>query len=199
MWDITITSEIGMVIVSYHRKWHHCDHHKMCSSVDLKTSGLWLRGIQVNARSTLPDGFWQPIRRRRFTSALVAILSLQLFPRLDPNTQQKVENELSKIFTCTSEMPYVAWRDMAGQSSATVAILRGIAMARLNLPTGIDDLPWEAFVSRSWLRYPMQAAMSFRRFSKITDEAADLLRSKGLTLDQPTDYGHRWRMSMRAR
>ena len=153
----------------------------------------------MNECSALPDGFWHPIRRRRFASALVAILSMQLFPRLDPGMQQNVEHELVKLFARTSDMPYLIWRDAAGQSSASVALLRGIAMAQLDLPTGIDDLAWDAFVPRAWLRSPMLSANSFRRFDKMTDEAADFLRSKGLNLDEPTDYGHRGWMAMRAR
>jgi len=146
-----------------------------------------------------PDSFWHPIRRRRFDSALIALLALHLFPKLSTLQQERVENELVNVFKTTSEYPYLVWRDYAGQSSNTVAIIRGVAMARLNMPTEVAGLEWNDFISPNWLRFPLQAAMAFRSFDASTDQAIDFLRSKGLALEEAAGRGLRWITEMHAR
>jgi hypothetical protein len=149
--------------------------------------------------SLRPDSFWQPIRRRRFDSALVMLLALHLFPRLGKLQQEQVENELVKVFSKTQEYPYLAWREIVGPSSNYVALIRGVAMARLNMPTGVDDLDWNDFVRPSWLKFPLQASYSFRSFDACTDQAIDFLRSRGLGLEESAGRGLRWISEMHAR
>ena len=146
-----------------------------------------------------PDSFWHPIRRRRFDSALVVLLALHLFPRLGKLQQEQVENELVKVFSKTQEYPYLAWREIVGPSSNYVAIIRGVAMARLNMPTGVDGLDWDDFVRPSWLKFPLQASYSFRSFDASTDQAIDFLRSRGLDLEEAAGRGLRWIGEMHAR
>jgi hypothetical protein len=149
--------------------------------------------------SVRPDSFWHPIRRRRFDSALVVLLALHQFPRLSKLQQDQAENELVKVFSKTQEYPYLAWREIVGPSSNEVAIIRGVAMARLNMPTGVDGLDWGDFVRPSWLKFPLQASYSFRSFDASTDQAIDFLRSKGLDLKEAAGRGLRWISEMHAR
>jgi hypothetical protein len=146
----------------------------------------------------LPSLF-QGARQRRYDSALIVLLALNLFERLSPVDQQNVEHVLIEVFRKRAPDPYTAWRDIVGPSSDLVAILRGIAMAKLELPTGIDGLDWRSFVPSPWLRNPLRALHAFRRFDPATDEAADFLRSKGLALAEPSDHGARWMDEMRTR
>ena len=139
------------------------------------------------------------MRRPLFDSAVVVLIGLNVFPRLGQKEQQEVEHDLTKLFKKTAATPYTAWREIVGPSSDHVAFLRGIAMARLRLATGVEGLDWSSFVQSSWLRSPLRWIYAFQRFDPATDEAADFLRSKGLVLDEPSDHGLRWMNEMRAR
>jgi hypothetical protein len=77
------------------------------------------------------SSFWKPTRRHRFDSAIVVLIALNVFPRLGQKEQQEVEHELTEVFKKTAATPYTAWREIVGPSSDHVAVLRGIAMARL--------------------------------------------------------------------
>ena len=153
----------------------------------------------MTERSVRPNSFWHPIRRRRFDSALVVLLALHLFPKLSALEQEQVENDLVEVFRARAADPYLAWRQMVGPTSDSVAILRGISMARLEMTTGIDGLAWNDVVPRSWLRSPLSALYSFRRFNAATDEAADFLRSNGIILDEASAHALRWMSEMHAR
>ena len=145
-----------------------------------------------------PDSFWHPIRRRRFDSALIVLLALHWFPRLGELGQEQVENELVNVFKKKSPTPYLAWREIVGPTSDHVAMVRGVAMARLNMPTGVEGLEWNEFVRPRWLRAPVLASLSFRSFDVATDQAIDFLRAKGLALEE-RGHGYRWMAEMRAR
>ncbi len=145
-----------------------------------------------------PSTYWHPIRRNRFDSALVVLLGLHLFPRLDPGDQQRVENLLIDDFH-KCPIPYTVFRQDAGASSDVVAYHRAMAMARLGMPTGIAGLEWKEFAQLSWLGPSTATFNDFRRFDAQTDAAADFLRSNGLALDERTAQGRRWMDEMQAR
>ncbi len=146
-----------------------------------------------------PSTYWHPTRRNRFDSALVVLLGLHLFPRLDPGDQRRVENWLIDDFHKHSDYPYVVFRQDIGASSDLIAYLRAMAMARLGLPTGIEGLEWKEFAQLSWLGPSTATFNDFRRFDAETDAAADFLRSNGLALDERTAQGKRWMDEMQAR
>jgi len=146
-----------------------------------------------------PHPFWHPIRRRRFDGALVVLLARYWFQRFDAITQERVDNELTDLFWAQNLDPYGIWLQMVGRESDSVAILRGIAMARLNMPTGVEGLEWNEFVRPAWLRGPMSALYAFRKFDAANDDAADFLRAHGLSLDETAVQGLRWMTDMHAR
>ena len=146
-----------------------------------------------------PSSFWHPTRRRRFDSALVVLLGHHLFPRLGAIEQERVENLLIDDFSKGSEFPYTVLRQDIGASSDFIASLRGLAMARLGMPTGIADLDWKDFVDPSSMRPGKSLVGAFRRFDAATDAAADFLRSNGLALDERTGQGKRWMDAMHVR
>ncbi len=145
------------------------------------------------------SSFWKPTRRHRFDSAIVVLIALNVFPRFGQKERQEVEQELREVFKKTAATRYTAWREIVGRSSDHVAVLRGIAMARLRISTGVEGLDWSSFVQGSWLRNPLRSLYAFQRFDPATDEAADFLRSRGFVLDEPSDHGLRWMNEMRAR
>ncbi len=145
-----------------------------------------------------PSTYWHPTRRNRFDSALVVLLGLHLFPRLDPGDQQRVENWLIDEFH-SCPIPWVVIRQDVDASSDRIAYHRAMAMARLGLPTGIDGLEWKEFAQLSWLGPSTATFNDFRRFDPETDAAADFLRSNGLELDERTAQGKRWMDAMHVR
>ena len=145
-----------------------------------------------------PSTYWHPIRRDRFDSALVVLLGLHLFPRLDLADQQRVENWLIDDFHKHSAVPYVVFRSLK-TTSDFVAYYRAMAMARLGMPTGVEGLEWKEFAQLSWLGPSTATFNDFRRFDAETDAAADFLRANGLALDERTAQGKRWMDEMQAR
>ena len=148
------------------------------------------------ARAT---SFWHPIYRRRFNSAMLVLLAHHLFPRLSATQQTRVDDELTEIFKRQSEFPYRLFAQKSGELTDGSAALRGVAMARLDLPTEVDGLAWSDFVLPSWKRVPSFAYLAFRRLHRATDDAVDYLHAKGLDLDEGSTHSRRWMESMRAR
>ena len=67
----------------------------------------------------------------------------------------------------------------AGTAAGVKAVYRSVAMARLELPTGMVAAPWESLLTKSLRHNPAFIYLSFGRFSSETEAARQELRQAG--------------------
>ena len=133
----------------------------------------------------------------RYRAAIATIVSIFVYERLPPSEQSRVESELARWFSKTTEIPYTVQRPK--MTTGLLAYYRATAMSRLGIPTGIPTLPWEAALPFTWRRLPAAgAAYDFQEFDVATDEAIAELASHGVTTGATQGMGARWLQQMKA-
>ena len=148
---------------------------------------------------------WHPFYARRFRSALLVLVGGNAFARLEFQVQRQVDRKCKEIHDAMNPRPPYPWgirqRLPSGPSAWPnddfFAVWHGIAMAHLRLPTGVDGLHWEAFVSGSAMRNPFQAFFSFVRFDPATDDAVAFLADAGFSMDERSTQAHEWMRAIR--
>ena len=136
----------------------------------------------------------------RFRAAVAALLSEHVFSSLPKETQVRVD--LTVVAEYRAHFLFAWWMRKPDVSPDVAAIDRAYAMARLGVPTGVQDLPWTELLSprNSYFAFLAnhRGSRTFSRFHPATDEAIEHLRKRGVALSDELSHGHKWLQSQRA-
>ena len=144
----------------------------------------------------LPFVSWVRRRRRerQRRDALAVLLSLYVFRRLDAAGQVRVDADVKRLVEATAE----AFVTVAQLGEMRLAALRGPAMARLGIATGVPGLDWAEVLEPA----SMTSAWPFADFmcnSDAADGALEILARHGARFDKEEGIGNAWLSEMKAR
>ena len=133
----------------------------------------------------------------RYRAAIATIVSIFVYERLPPSEQSRVESELARWFSKTTEIPYTVQRP---KMTTGLCLLQGdcnVAPWHTHRHFYLAVGSCRAF---TWRRLPAAgAAYYFQEFDVATDEAIAELASHSVTTGATQGMGARWLQQMKAR
>ena len=144
----------------------------------------------------LPFVSWIKRRRRarQCRAATAVLLALHVFRRLDAASQARVDADVKRLV----EAKVDALVMIARLGEMRLAALRGPAMARLGIATGVPGMDWAQVVEPA----PMTSAWPFPDFmrnSHVADDALEILARHGVRFDKAEAIGNAWLTEMKSR
>ncbi len=139
------------------------------------------------------ESFWHPFYGRRFRAALLVGVGETGFDSLPPSSQRAVDDKCNELNKANHNiLPWgIAQRGFAPNDDG-IAAWHGVAMAHLDMPTGVEGLRWRDFVSAWAMRNPDVMCFRFRRFDRATDDAFAFLAAAGLDMSPRMRQSHAW-------
>ncbi len=145
----------------------------------------------------LPFISWIKRRRRarQCRAATAVLLALYVFRRLDAADQARVDADVKRLVEAKVDALVLIAR-LGGEMR--LAALRGPAMARLGIATGVPGLDWAQVIEPSSMTsaWPFP---DFMRNSDVADDALEILARHGARFDKAEGIGNAWLSEMKAR
>ena len=141
----------------------------------------------------LASSFWHPIYRNRFRAALLVTIGATGFSMLEPPLRVAVDQKCDQINKALGNiLPWGVTQRGFEPDVDYLAAWHGVAMAHLELTTGVDGLTWSEFLSAWSMRDPGHAYGAFRRSPPATDDAIAYLATTGFEMAPRIQQSHAW-------
>jgi hypothetical protein len=134
---------------------------------------------------------WLPAtHKRRYHAALAVLLGIYVYDALSKLQRVEVEGEIVELLKPFGVYPW--WSSRKDISPQILAPDRALAMARLNLPTGLVGLEWNDVVHPWHVSNPAQLRQDLRLYTVEVDEAVATLEAHGVRAPELRSFGKKY-------